>query len=82
MKGKINFVDMIFIGFIVAVLALGFGATNGVGEPNPAVNAAVSQYWSNSPIGVIIAVCIAGFVVISLASTNDDDDEEGRGRRR
>lgn len=82
MKGKINFVDMIFIGFIVAVLALGFGATNGVGEPNPVVNTTVQKLWSDSPIGVIIAVCIAGFVIISLASTNDDDEEdERRGRR-
>lgn len=82
MKGKINFTDMIFIGFIVAVLALGFGATNGVGEPNPAVNAAVSQYWSNSPIGIMVIVGIVFFVIYAFAGAKEDDDDERGGRRR
>lgn len=73
---------LIFVGGIIGILALCFGATNGVGAPNPAVDAAVQQYWSNSPIGIMVIVGIVFFVIYAFADAKEDDEDERGGRKR
>ena len=57
-KFDFDFGSFLFLGLIAVVIAVGYMATNGTGEVNPAVDNFVRNIWSENKFAPFCALCV------------------------